>query len=57
MGNPEIPGNYTEKIDQVKNNLKSWTLPEWVLFFVIIPAMLFLIYALPQEIKDTYFII
>lgn len=57
MGNPEIPGNYTEKIDQVKNNLKSWTLPEWVLFFVIIPAMLFLIYALPQEIKDTYFIL
>ena len=38
-------------------NLRSWTHFEWVLFFVIIPAILFLIYALPQEIKDTYFIL
>ncbi|MDD1700852.1 MAG: hypothetical protein LUQ04_08685 [Methanoregula sp.] len=57
MGNREISNDFKVKTDQIKINLKSWTLPEWVLFFVIIPAMLFLIYSLPQEIKDTYFIL
>ena len=56
MGNTEIPDDFSVKIDQVKTNLKSWTLLDWVLFFIIIPAILFLIYALPQNIKDTYFI-
>ena len=57
MGNPEISSDFTVKIDQIKTNLKSWTFPEWVLFFVLIPALLFLIYLLPQEIKDSYFIL
>jgi type II secretory pathway component PulF len=58
MGNPEISSDFTVKIDQIKKtNLKSWTFPEWVLFFVLIPALLFLIYLLPQEIKDSYFIL
>jgi hypothetical protein len=57
MGNPEISNDFTVKIDQIKTNLKSWTLLEWVLVFVISPAILLLIYALPQETKDTYFIL
>ena len=57
MGNPAISSDFTGKLDQIKTNLKSWTLPEWVFFFVIIPALLFLIYLLPQEIKDSYFIL
>ncbi len=57
MGNPEISKDFTKKIVQIKTNLKSWTLPEWIFFFVIIPAILFLIYALPQNIRDSYFIL
>ena len=57
MGNSEISYDFTEKLVQLKTNLKSWTLLEWVLFFIIIPAILFLIYALPQEIKNSYFIL
>jgi hypothetical protein len=57
MGNPEISNDFTVKTDQVKNNLNSWTLFEWVLFVIVIPAILFLIYALPQEIKNSYFIL
>lgn len=57
MGNPEISNDFTVKFVQLKINLKSWTFPEWVLFFFIIPALLLLIYALPQEIKNSYFIL
>ncbi len=57
MGNPEISKDFTKKIDQIKINLKSWKLPEWILFFVIIPAVLFLVYLIPQEIKNSYFIL
>jgi hypothetical protein len=49
--------DFSEKIAQAKTNLKSWTLPEWILFFVIIPAILLLIYTIPQNIKDSYFIL
>jgi hypothetical protein len=57
MENPEISSDFKVKTDQIKINLKSWTLAEWVLFFMVIPAILVLIYALPQEIKNTYFIL
>ncbi len=57
MGNPEIPRDFTVKTDQLKTNLKSWKLPEWILFFVVIPAVLFLIYLIPEEIKNSYFIL
>ena len=49
--------NYGFKINQVKENLKNWNLYEWVVFWVLIPAVLFVIYALPQSIKDEYFIL
>ena len=57
MGNAELSSDFTGKLDRLKINLKSWTFPEWVLFFVLVPAFLFLIYLLPQEIKDAYFIL
>jgi len=57
MGNREISNDFTKKIDQIKINLKSWTLPEWVLFFMVIPLVLLLIYAIPQEMKNSYFIL
>jgi len=57
MGNPEISKDFTKNIDQIKINLKSWKLPEWILFFVIIPVVLFLVYLIPQDIKNSYFIL
>jgi len=57
MGNAELSSDFTVKLDQLKTNLKSWTLFEWILFFVIIPDLLILIFLLPQEIKDSYFIL
>ena len=57
MGNPESPDNFSLKIHQLKTNLKSRTIPEWILFFVIIPLLLLLFYAFPQEIKNSYFIL
>jgi hypothetical protein len=57
MGNAELSSDFTVKLDQLKTNLKFWTLPEWVLFVVLIPALLFLIYLLPPKTKDSYFIL
>jgi hypothetical protein len=57
MGNSEISNDFKVKFSQIKINLKSWTQTEWVLFFIVIPGLLFLIYTLPQEIKNTYFIL
>lgn len=48
---PQIP-----KFDQVKNNLKSWYLSEWLIFFGIIPLLLLVIFFLPQSVRDAYFI-
>ena len=57
MGDQKFSTDFTQKIDQIKTNLKSWTIPEWVFFIVIIPAILFLIYTIPQDIKNSYFIL
>jgi hypothetical protein len=48
---PEIP-----KIDQLKSNLKTWDRYDRLIFFVIIPLLLLVIFALPQSVKDAYFI-
>ncbi len=48
---PQIPKFY-----QVKNNLKSWYLSEWLIFFGIIPLLLLVIFFLPQSVRDAYFI-
>jgi len=48
---PQIP-----KIDQLKSNLKARKLSDWLVFFVIIPLLLLVIFALPQPVRDAYFI-
>ena len=56
----EGPGpniGYSIKLEQIRSNLKNWDLYEWVIFWVVIPALLFVIYLLPQGIKDSYFIL
>jgi hypothetical protein len=56
MEDEAVP-NYVLKINKVESNLKNWTFSEWIVFWVAIPALLFIIYTLPQGIKDTYFIL
>jgi hypothetical protein len=56
----EVPGpniGYTIKLEQIRSHIQNWNLSEWVLFWLVIPALLFVVYALPQSIKDTYFIL
>jgi hypothetical protein len=57
MGEAETSGDFRIKLDQLETNLGSWTTPEWILFFVIIPGILFMIYFLPPGIKDSFFIL
>jgi hypothetical protein len=45
------------RIDQVKNNLNSWTFFEWSFFWGIIPLILVIIFLLPQSIKNDFFIL
>jgi len=49
--------DYTLKLEQIRSNLKNWNFYEWILFWVAIPALLFVVYSLPQSIKDEYFIL
>jgi hypothetical protein len=49
--------DYSLKIEQIKSNLRNWNFYEWVIFWVVIPALLFVVYALPQNIKDEFFIL
>ncbi len=44
-------------LDQIKTNLRSWCFFEWVFFWGVIPAVLFIVYAIPQNIKNTFFIL
>jgi hypothetical protein len=53
----ELPVVCLSRVDQVKINLKSWSFSEWIIFWGVIPALLFTIYALPQSIKNNYFIL
>lgn len=45
------------RIAQVKINLRSWSIFEWVFLWGVIPALLFMVYALPQSIKNYFFIV
>ena len=49
--------DFKGKREQVLSNLKSHPLSDWLLFWVAIPALLFVIYALPQAIRDTFFVL
>ena len=57
MGDTEISRDFRIKLDQLKTNLGSWTVLEWIFFFVIIPGLLLVVYLLPQRIRDSYFIL
>jgi len=57
MGDTEISSDFRIKPDQLKTNLGSWTVLEWIFFFVIIPGLLLVVYLLPQCIRDSYFIL
>ncbi|PKL64034.1 MAG: hypothetical protein CVV32_10245 [Methanomicrobiales archaeon HGW-Methanomicrobiales-3] len=56
MGKQELIAGVKERSSQISNNLKSWSKFEWVLFFVIIPLLLFVVFLLPQNVKDVYLI-
>jgi hypothetical protein len=43
--------------DQIKTNLRSWSFFEWIFLWIVIPALLFIVYAIPQNIKNTFFIL
>ena len=49
--------NFQSHVAQIKNNLRSWTSFEWIFFWAAIPALLFIIYTLPQSIKNDFFIL
>ena len=57
MGDTEISGDFRTKLSQLKTNLGSWTIPEWMFFFVLIPGILVAISLLSQGIRDSYFIL
>jgi len=56
MGKQELIVGGKERFSQIANNLKSWSKFEWVLFFVIIPVLLFFVFLFPQNVKDAYLI-
>jgi hypothetical protein len=56
MGKKELVEGFKERFSQIASNLTSWTLFEWILFFVLIPLLLFLVFLLPQNFKDSYLI-
>jgi len=45
------------KLEEMNPLLKSWKREEYIGFFVLIPLLLTSIYFVPQEIKDSYFIL
>jgi len=53
----ELKPDYKIIIDQVISNLKRWKPIEWAIFWGLIPAILLLVYALPQGIRDDWFIL
>jgi hypothetical protein len=57
MEGPGPDSDYTIKLGQIRSNVKNWNFFEWTIFWVVIPALLFFIYSLPQGIKDSYFIL
>jgi hypothetical protein len=57
MAEVAAPVQLRAGLDRVTSNLRRWSSADWLLFWVVIPAILLIIYALPQEIRDTYFVL
>ncbi|MCX6730183.1 MAG: hypothetical protein NT058_01660 [Candidatus Portnoybacteria bacterium] len=56
MGKQELIVGFRGRYSQIVSNLKSWSFFEWIFFFVLVPLLLFLVYLLPQNFKDTYLV-
>jgi len=56
MGKKQLIEGFQGRFNQIIVNLKSWKFSEWVLFFFLIPLLLYLIFLLPQNIKDNYLV-
>jgi len=60
---PIIMAEETSTVDsrshvaQIKINLRSWSFFDWLFLWGVIPAVLFVVYALPQSIKNNFFIL
>jgi hypothetical protein len=52
-----VPAPVLPKIGQVKSNLRRWSPLEWILFWGVVPAILLLVWALPQAVRDDWFIL
>ncbi|MGE5832022.1 MAG: hypothetical protein ACM3X8_03815 [Methanomicrobiales archaeon] len=57
MAGMELPPNLGPKLGEVKSNLQSWSLAAWVSFWGFIPITLLALAALPQSVKEGWFIL
>ena len=57
LGERRATPGYILKINQARSNLKRWSPLEWVTFWIVVPAVLLVVYSLPQAIKDRFFIL
>jgi hypothetical protein len=48
---------FAVKVQEILSNLKTRPLSDWLLFWVAVPALMFVVFALPQDTRDTYFIL
>jgi len=46
-----------QNLVKFNSNLKKWTSFEWIFFFILIPLFLLLIYLIPQNLKDSFFVL
>jgi hypothetical protein len=51
------PARLLPKLDRVRSNLHRWKSSEWAIFWGIVPLLLLVVYALPQPVRDDYFIL
>ena len=51
------PSRLPQRLDELKSNLRSWKPVEWVIFWGLIPAILLIVYSLPQPVRDDWFIL
>jgi hypothetical protein len=49
--------NCCKKLIQYNPNLEKWNKADFFCFFIVIPAILLLIFLLPQPVKDAFFIL
>ena len=55
MDSPEP--EYRVRLRNILSNLASRSPTEWLLFWIVVPAILLLVYALPDDIRNQYFVL